>query len=136
MLPPTCAFAWGDDAYGLWIDVEFGSVVQRFRWIEPGEFRMGSPADEPERQEREGPRHRVRLTTGFWLADTACTQALWMAVMGGENPSGFQEDPRNPVEKVSWDDVSAFLRRVASLAPGVVALIIVPATPYAASGIR
>jgi formylglycine-generating enzyme required for sulfatase activity len=65
----------------------------------------------------------VRLTTGFWLADTACTQALWLAVMGGENPSRFQEDARNPVENVSWDDsgASGFLQRVASLVPGVVA---------------
>jgi sulfatase modifying factor 1 len=124
VLPPACANAWGDDAYGLWIDVDLAGVVQRFRWLEPGEFWMGSPDDEPERQEREGPRHRVRLTTGFWLADTACTQALWLAVMGGENPSRFQEDARNPVENVSWDDVSgasAFLPRVASLAPGVIA---------------
>ncbi|MBL8390546.1 MAG: formylglycine-generating enzyme family protein [Candidatus Accumulibacter sp.] len=124
VLPPACASAWGDDAHGLWIDVDLAGVVQRFRWIEPGEFSMGSPADEPERAEREGPRHRVRLTSGFWLADTACTQALWMAVMGGENPSGFQEDARNPVEGVSRDDVigaSGFLQRVASLAPGVIA---------------
>ena len=124
VLPPACANAWGDDAHGLWIDVNLAGVVQRFRWIEPGEFRMGSPAGEPERAEREGPRHRVRLTTGFWLADTACTQALWLAVMGGENPSAFQEDARNPVDGVSWDDVSGasgFLQRVASLMPGVIA---------------
>ena len=81
------AIAWGDDAYGLWIDVELAGVVQRFRWIDPGEFVMGSPDDEAERHDDEGPRHRVRLTRGFWLADTACTQALWLAVMGGENPS-------------------------------------------------
>jgi formylglycine-generating enzyme required for sulfatase activity len=124
VLPPAGAIAWGDDAYGLWIDVELAGVVQRFRWIEPGEFMMGSPADEPEREKHEGPRHRVRLTTGFWLADTACTQALWMAVMGVEDASRFQEDARNPIGNVSWDDVSGasgFLQRVASLAPGVVA---------------
>ncbi|MCM8635550.1 formylglycine-generating enzyme family protein [Accumulibacter sp.] len=124
VLPPACASAWGDDAYGLWIDVDLAGVVQRCRWIEPGEFMMGSPEDEPERVEDEGPRHRVRLTTGFWLADTACTQALWLAVMGGDNPSAFQEDARNPVENVSWDEVSGaggFLQRVAALAPGVVA---------------
>lgn len=121
VLPPAGAIAWGDDAYGLWIDVDLAGVVQRFRWLEPGEFWMGSPDDEPEREKREGPRHRVRLTTGFWLADTACTQALWMAVMGGEDPSRFQEDARNPVENVSWDDVSGFLQRVALLVSGVVA---------------
>ncbi|MCQ1547378.1 MAG: formylglycine-generating enzyme family protein [Candidatus Accumulibacter phosphatis] len=121
VLPPAGALAWGDDACGLWIDVDLAGVVQRFRWIEPGEFMMGSPDDEPEREKDEGPRHRVRLTTGFWLADTACTQALWRAVMGGKNPSRFQEDERNPVENVSWDEVSGFLRRLASLVPGIVA---------------
>jgi sulfatase modifying factor 1 len=119
VLPPAGAIAWGDDAYGLWIDVDLAGVVQRFRWIEPGEFWMGSPDDE-----REGPRHRVRLTAGFWFADTACTQGLWRAVMGGQNPSAFQEDARNPVDNVSWDDVSGasgFLQRVASLVPAIVA---------------
>ncbi len=121
VLPPPCARAWGDDVYGLWIEVDFAGVVQRLRWIEPGEFSMGSPDDEAERQEREGPRHRVRLSAGFWLADTACTQALWLAVMGGDNPSRFQDDARNPVERVSWDDARAFLQRATALAPGTVA---------------
>ena len=53
----------------------------------------------------EGPQHRVTLTRGFWLADTACTQALWQAVMGA-NPSHFKGADR-PVEQVSWDDVQA-----------------------------
>jgi sulfatase modifying factor 1 len=26
--------------------------------------------------------HEVTLSHGFWLADTACTQALWQAVTG------------------------------------------------------
>ncbi len=123
-LPPAGAIAWGDDAYGLWIDVEFAGVVQRFRWIEPGEFWMGSPDEEPEREQREGPRHHVRLSTGFWLADTACTQAMWMAVMGGQNMSRFREDARNPVENVSWhyvSDANGFLQRAASLVSGIVA---------------
>jgi formylglycine-generating enzyme required for sulfatase activity len=118
---PPWAKELARDGHGLYLDVDFAGAVQRFRWIEPGEFWMGSPADEPERQEREGPRHRVRLTKGFWLADTACTQALWLAVMGGKNPSRFQGDARNPVEGVSWDDVTDFLQRVPSLVPGIVA---------------
>ncbi|MCM8611924.1 SUMF1/EgtB/PvdO family nonheme iron enzyme [Accumulibacter sp.] len=118
---PPWAKELGRDSHGLYLDVELNGVVQRFRWIDPGEFLMGSPGDEPGREENEGPRHRVRLTQGFWLADTACTQALWRAVMGGSNPSAFQDDARNPVENVSWDDTSAFLQRVSSLVPGVVA---------------
>jgi formylglycine-generating enzyme required for sulfatase activity len=109
------------DGQGLYLDVDFAGVVQRFRWIEPGEFMMGSPADEPQRNDDEGPRHRVRLSKGLWLADTACTQALWRAVMGGKNPSFFQGDVRNPVEQVSWDDVRHFLEHVSARLPGVVA---------------
>jgi formylglycine-generating enzyme required for sulfatase activity len=110
--------------YGLYLDLEFpggagvAGLVQRFRWIEPGEFWMGSPDDEAGRDSDEGPRHRVRLTAGYWLADTACTQALWQAVMG-ENPSHFKDDPMKPVEQVSWDDVQAFLERAQAMLSGV-----------------
>jgi formylglycine-generating enzyme required for sulfatase activity len=110
--------------YGLYLDLEFpggagvAGIVQRFRWIEPGEFWMGSPDDEAGRDSDEGPRHRVRLTAGYWLADTACTQALWQAVMG-ENPSHFKDDPMKPVEQVSWDDVQAFLERAQAMLSGV-----------------
>jgi len=94
-------------------------VVQRLRWVEPGVFMMGSSEDERGRVageisedwwkshiEREGPQHQVTLTRGFWLADTACTQALWLAVAEGKNPSRFSGDPERPVENVSWDDVT------------------------------
>ena len=117
--PPACASAWGDDPYGLWCEIEVGGVVQRLRWVEPGVFMMGAPEEERGRVagersddwwksfiEREGPQHQVTLTRGFWLADTACTQALWLAVAGSAKPSGFSDDPERPVEKVSWDDVT------------------------------
>ena len=114
VFPPEFVSAWGDDRYGLWIEVAIGDFRQRLRWIEPGEFMMGSPDDEPYRQDREGPRHKVRISRGFWLADTACSQAVWQAVMGS-NPSEFKDDPQNPVENVSWHDVQDFLHRLHSL---------------------
>ena len=124
--PPPFAHAWGDDEFGLWaefrLEVPNGeSVVQNFRWIEPGTFWMGSPEDEPERFKDEGPRHEVTINQGFWLADSACTQALWQAVMDN-NPSSFKDDPQQPVENVSWHNVQAFLKRLQerlqSLLPG------------------
>ncbi len=106
-----------DEPYGPFADLQVKGAVQRFRYLPPGEFWMGSPQDESERRSHEGPRHRVRLTHGLWLADTACTQALWLAVMGGKNPSRFAEDLSNPVEQVSWNDVQTFLQRIRPLLP-------------------
>lgn len=120
--PLPCASAWGHDRYGLWMEIavrgENGGdqVVQRLRWIEPGRFWMGSPEAEAERREDEGPQHEVTLSAGFWLADTACTQALWTAVMG-HNPSLFQGE-QCPVEQVSWDDVQACLAKLKARLPG------------------
>ena len=115
--PPACATAWGDDRYGLWCEITVKGVVQRLRWIEPGVFWMGSTDEErvsfgvqgddwfKNWIKNEAPRHRVVLTQGFWLAETACTQALWKAVVG-DIPSRFTGEPDLPVEQVSWDDVA------------------------------
>lgn len=113
--PPPFGSSWGDDEFGLWVEIEVNGVVQRLRWIEPGTFWMGSREEEVERSSNEGPRHQVTLTQGFWLADTTCTQALWVAVVG-DNPSHFRGDQR-PVERVSWDDIQPFLRGLERLLP-------------------
>ena len=121
----TASWRFGVDLRaGVFAELALGPLTQRFRWIPAGVFSMGSPADEPERSDREGPCHRVRLTEGFWLADTACTQALWMAVMGGRNPSHFSGDAQRPVERVSWDDVQIFLQALQPrLPPGSQAVL-------------
>jgi len=70
IFPDAWASEWGKDRFGLFMDLEIQSVRQRFRWINPGEFLMGSPESEPERDDDET-LHRVTLTQGFWLADSA-----------------------------------------------------------------
>ncbi|MDT4329104.1 formylglycine-generating enzyme family protein [Methylomonas sp. MV1] len=115
---------FGEDLYGLYADLTVNNVTQRFRWIEPGTFMMGSPADELEREwggdlPGSETHHPVTLTQGFWLADTAVTQAFWRAVLGGDNPSGFQDSPEHPVEQASWDDVWRFIARLNELMPGL-----------------
>src|SRR5687768_14549979 len=87
------------------------------RWITPGRFRMGSPVSEAGRYDDEGPQHEVRISRGFWLFDTACTQALWEAVMG-DNPGRFKS-PERPVERVSWEEVQEFLQRIEERIPGL-----------------
>lgn len=115
--PPAWASGWGQDQYGVFVEFTLQEVTQRLRWIPPGRFWMGSPEKEPGRYDAEGPRHPVTLTEGFWLFDTLCTQALWVAVMG-QNPSRFQ-NPTRPVERVGWDDVQDFLAHINTRLPSL-----------------
>jgi formylglycine-generating enzyme required for sulfatase activity len=114
---PAWASAWGKDRYGFWCAFRVEGVRQRLRWIPAGEFVMGSPEEEAGRFNDEGPQHAVRISRGFWLFDTPCTQALWEAVMG-QNPSEFRSLTR-PVEHVSWEDCQAFVKRLNGLLEGL-----------------
>jgi formylglycine-generating enzyme required for sulfatase activity len=99
--PPRWACSWGEDLYGVFAGFSYGGVAQRFRWIEPGEFMMGK---EDETQ------HHVSLSQGFWLADTTCTQQLWVKV-NGKNPSQFESSgDQAPVDSVSFNDVEEFIK--------------------------
>ncbi len=110
--PEAWASDWGEDDYGIFMGFTYKGVRQDFRWIEPGTFLMGSPSDEPEREDNETP-HEVTLSKGFWLADTTVTQALWEAVIG-ENPSEFKGVNR-PVENITWHDAQAFIDKMNGL---------------------
>ena len=117
--PPPWASSWGEDACGLWLTVSLRGIRQLFRWIKPGRFLMGAPEEESEGYFLPGKetRHEVRLSKGFWLAETAVTQELWQAVMRS-NPSGFI-GPQHPVERVSWDMAQQFLWQLNALIPGL-----------------
>jgi len=117
---PTWASGWGEDRdHGPLLEITLAGVTQRLRWVPPGWFRMGSPADKSGRfAEWESPQHVVTIARGFWLFDTPCTQAMWAAVMDGDAPSRFKS-PERPVETVSWNDVQRFLHRASGLVPGL-----------------
>ena len=115
---PSWAVGIGRDKHGLFADLEIQQVIQRFRWIAPGTFLMGSPETEPERIEARETQHQVTLTQGYWLADSASTQALWTAVMG-DNPSRFRDNANNPVEQVSWNTVKSFIEKLNQLVPSI-----------------
>ncbi len=115
---PQWADIIGVDKYGLFADVSIKGVIQRMRWIHPGEFLMGSPEDEPERYDDEV-LHKVLLTRGYWLADTACTQELWEAVMGKRKNSSNFKGAQRPVDSVSWDDCMKFYIKINKMKPGL-----------------
>ena len=86
--------------------------------IPAGEFLMGSPANEPNRQEREGPQRSVQVP-GFYMGAYAITQRQYEAVMGN-NPAYFTDDQGEdganlPVEQITWQDADAFCNQLSEL---------------------
>ena len=109
--------------------------------IPAGSFFMGSPPEEPERSDDEGPQHEVKLAS-FFMSHTPITQAQWREVAGWQplpaerwgqdlnpDPSHFQNregqvegevrlfegeanTDNRPVERVSWLDAIEFCNRL------------------------
>ena len=77
-----------------------------------GSFQMGCHANAGKCRSNEKPVRTVRLD-GFWLGKHEVTQGQWKRIMGS-NPSQFKKGDNYPVEKVSWNDVQQFIRRLNS----------------------
>jgi formylglycine-generating enzyme required for sulfatase activity len=86
------------------------SIGMEFVLIPAGEFDMGSPSSEVDRYTDEGPVHRVKLSSAFYMGKYEVTQKQWREVMG-TNLSSFTGDDL-PVESVSWDDVQQFITKL------------------------
>lgn len=63
----------------------------------------------------EGPRHRVRIGSGFWLGQTQVTQTQW-AILVDRNPSKFKS-PQYPVCGCSWHMAKDFCERLGMANP-------------------
>ena len=111
----------------LWADKSAPATGKRFYravareappnmvFIPPGTFRMGSPTNEVDRGDHEGPQTAVIISRGFWMGMFEVTQGEYLELMGN-NPSWFNGDRTSeggadygnnlarPVERVSWDD--------------------------------
>ena len=78
-----------------------------------GQFLMGSPDSDPDARDNEKPQHQVKVNS-FAIGKYPVTQAQYEAVMG-TNPSRFQNNPQNPVERVSWNDAQAFCQKLSRI---------------------
>jgi formylglycine-generating enzyme required for sulfatase activity len=87
-------------------------------FIKGGKFTMGSPEDEPEGADDEGPQHDVTVPD-FFMGKYQVTQEHWQVVSTypqvniklESNPSRF-EGENFPVEQVSWDEAVEFCDRL------------------------
>ncbi len=82
--------------------------------VPAGKFMMGDVFGDG--YDGEKPVHEVRLNS-FYMGKYPVTQGQWKKVMGS-NPSHFKKGDSYPVEKVSWDDVNEFIRKLFALNQG------------------
>ncbi len=92
-----------------------GGVKMALVWIPPGDFTLGTMADDPNHRIDEGPSTRVRLRNGYWLGATPVTQRQWIAVMG-VNPSIHKAAGLDaPLENVTWFEAREFCQKLTEL---------------------
>ncbi|WP_193200296.1 formylglycine-generating enzyme family protein [Nostoc sp. MG11] len=86
--------------------------------IPGGNFMMGSPDSEHERDEDESPQHQVTIQP-FFMGKYPVTEAQWQSIANtlpverelDPNPSGFQDD-NLPVGSVTWEEAIEFCQRL------------------------
>ena len=61
------------------------------------------------------PRREVAISREFGMGTTEVTQGQWKAVMGGKNPSEPFLGNDLPVNRVSWNDAQAFIKKLNEL---------------------
>ncbi|MGI8501398.1 MAG: caspase, EACC1-associated type [Hassallia sp.] len=96
------------------------NVVLEMVAIPGGKFLMGSPENEPKRNDRESPQHTVKLQP-FFMGKFPITQAQWTAVAVLEKVKiDLELDPsklkgaNRPVEPVFWHEAIEFCARLSN----------------------
>jgi formylglycine-generating enzyme required for sulfatase activity len=115
---PTSPYTWTDKSspatgHRFYRALPFATPTN-MAFIPPGGFRMGSPSNEMDRFDDEGPQTEVTLTRGFWMGQNLVTQQEYQAVIGS-NPSAFPGDPTRPVESISWYSATNYCGRLTQI---------------------
>ena len=108
--------------------------------VPAGKFIRGSPDDEPERLQDEGPQREVTFARPFAAGRHAVTRGQFTAFVkaashkmdeGWHNP-GFRQDNSHPVVGVSWDDAKAYASWLAEVTGRLYRLLTEAEWEYAA----
>ncbi|MSQ96046.1 MAG: formylglycine-generating enzyme family protein [Gemmataceae bacterium] len=106
-------------------DIITNSIGMKLAWIPPGKFIMGSPKNDPDRQDNEM-QHTVELTKGFYMGVYPVTQEEYAKVMplgpccfcstgGMRHKVAGMDTKRFPVEHVTWHEAFEFCRRLGGM---------------------
>jgi serine/threonine protein kinase len=72
--------------------------------VPPGEFLMGSPETEKDREDDEV-QHRRVIRQAFYLSQNEVSKAEWRAIAGPDSELGYFNGDTLPVDSVTWWDV-------------------------------
>ncbi len=87
--------------------------------IPPGSFTMGSPEDEKERTDYEGPQHEVTIAYRFAVGRypvTAAEYAHFCAQTGREARQVAEDKERHPAVDMTWKDAKAYVEWLSGVA--------------------
>jgi eukaryotic-like serine/threonine-protein kinase len=101
------------------ISLPSGAKAIAMALIPAGNFTIGSPSTEKDRQNNESPQQPISFARPFYVSQYEVTQAQWFSVMGtdydkdgfkkrfGELDNKFKGDNR-PIVMVNWNDAKAY----------------------------
>jgi formylglycine-generating enzyme required for sulfatase activity len=81
-----------------------------FVLIPAGRFIMGSPHDEEDRKDYEGPQHVVTISKPFYMSKYEITQEAYELIMGYNNSTN--KGKRNPIDMVTREDAKDFCEKL------------------------
>ncbi len=95
------------------IHFRFGQASWSLVRIAPGEFVMGTPLNEPGRQDWEMPPQRVRITRPFYLGAHEVTWAQYRAVM--RTPANPEQRDDVAVDEITFSGALEFCQRLSKI---------------------
>ena len=98
----------GESAFQIYMKESNDPFEQQMVLVKGGTFQMGDTFGDGKKEEK--PVRTVKVSN-FFISKYEITQQQWESIMG-QNPSHFTNCATCPVERVSWDEVQEFIKKI------------------------